>query len=144
MARKSCARCGAGYPGYANRTSWSISPAVTARPPPGRTIFPSKNLFPQIVNSPTKPAIVSWIIAVTFISTLRVRNRFPRNPDFEAVTSNMENADARTVGDGHISDVDGGSGGGRTNRWFSGQGRTIACACRSPPAAGRPGATGQG
>jgi hypothetical protein len=53
---------------------------------------------------------------VTFISTLRVRDGFVRNRDFEGWASNMEKADAKTLGDGHISDVDGRFGRDRTDQ----------------------------
>src|SRR6185437_11973627 len=91
------------------------------------------------VNSPPKPAIVLWIIAVTFISIRRVRDRVSRD-----WASKTEEADEKIVGDGDISDADDRSDGVRADRQFAiGQARTMAGACWPPSAAGGPGASGE-
>src|SRR5579872_7365026 len=92
---------------------------------------------------PQKPAIVWWIIAVTFISTPRGRDRFvPKR--LRRTGAKTEQADAKTFGDGDFCDADGWTGCGCPDRQFViWEANAVARAGRSPPAAGRPGTVGE-
>ena len=117
VARKSCARCVVGYPGYVSRNSWSIFPAVTARSPAGPNYLSVEKSFSadREQSAETRYRIVDYCGDVHLYPPGSV-TAFQGAWNSRAERRKTENADAKTIGDCHNSAADDRTGGDCANR----------------------------